>query len=84
MVTEVTEPDDLLPRSLAVAATICGNSPIGIELTKQVVQLNVDANSLEAAIALENRNQVLSVQTEDMVEALAAFREKRAPNFRGR
>ena len=84
MVTEVTEPDDLLPRALAVAATICGNSPIGIELTKQVVQLNVDANSLEAAIALENRNQVLSVQTEDMVEALAAFREKRAPNFRGR
>ncbi len=84
MVTEVTEPDELLARALAVAATICGNSPIGIELTKQVVQLNVDANSLEAAIALENRNQVLSVQTEDMVEALAAFREKRAPNFRGR
>ena len=84
MVTEVAEPDELLPRALAVAATICGNSPIGIELTKQVVQLNVDANSLEAAIALENRNQVLSVQTEDMVEALAAFREKRAPNFRGR
>jgi len=84
LVTEVTEPDDLMNRALATAALICGNSPIGIELTKKVVQINVDASSLESAIELENRNQVLTAQTDDMREALAAFREKRLPTFQGK
>jgi enoyl-CoA hydratase len=53
-------------------------------MTKQVLQANVDAPSLDAAIALENRNQVLSAQTSDMAEALSAFREKRAPRFTGK
>ena len=42
-----------------------------------------DLNS-EAAIALENRSQVLAVQTQDMAEALSAFREKRVPQFHNR
>ena len=84
LVNEVVPAEDLLPRALALAAQICSNSPVGVELTKAVVQVNVDAPSLEGAIALENRNQVLSVQTADMSEALAAFREKRAPRFIGR
>src|SRR4051794_3613845 len=57
------------------------NSPFGIRLTKEILQTNVDAPSLEAAIALENRSQVLAVQTRDMSEALAAFREKRLPAY---
>jgi enoyl-CoA hydratase len=84
MVTDVTSPDGLLDRALGVAEQIRGNSPFGVEMTKQVVQQNVDAPSLEAAIAIENGNQVLSTRTVDMREALAAFREKRAPRFVGR
>ena len=83
LVTDVTEPEALMDKALAVAELICGNSPVGVRLTKQVVQVNVDAPSLDAAIALENRNQVLAVQTADMSEALNAFREKRAPRFVG-
>jgi len=83
LVTEVTSNEDLLERALAVAELICGNSPFGVRMTKRVVQTNVDAPSLDAAIDLENRNQVLAVQTQDMTEALTAFREKRAPNFVG-
>jgi enoyl-CoA hydratase/carnithine racemase len=37
----------------------------------------------EAALALENRNQVLATRTDDMVEALTAFREKRSPTYLG-
>ena len=33
---------------------------------------------------VENRNQVLITRTEDMQEALAAFREKRDPDWSGR
>jgi enoyl-CoA hydratase/carnithine racemase len=84
LVTDVVAADGLLDRALATADLIVGNSPVGMALTKQVVQNNVDAPSLDAALALENRNQVLATRTEDMVEALAAFRENRAPTYRGR
>lgn len=83
LVTDVVEGGQLLDRAMQTAAMIVGNSPVGMALTKQVVQLNVDAPSLEAALALENRNQVLATRTDDMVEALAAFRQKRSPRFVG-
>jgi enoyl-CoA hydratase/carnithine racemase len=84
LVTDVVAEKALLDRALETAAMIVANSPVGMALTKQVVQNNVDAPSLEAALALENRNQVLATRTDDMVEALAAFREKRAADFVGR
>lgn len=63
---------------------IAANSPFDMQLTKQVIQQNVDAPSMEAAIAVENRNQVLATRTADMREALNAFREKRLPVLTGR
>jgi enoyl-CoA hydratase len=44
----------------------------------------VDASSLEDALRLENRTQILANATEDAAEARAAFLEKRQPNFTGR
>jgi enoyl-CoA hydratase len=84
IVNRVVEPDRLLDAALEVAEEITANSPFGMRLTKQVLQTNVDAPSLEAALELENRNQVLATRTDDMQEALAAFRAKRPPRFTGR
>ena len=70
--------------ALRVAEMITANSPLGVALTKRVVQINVDAPSLEAAVELENRNQTLAGGTQDMSEALRAFREKRPPVYTGR
>jgi len=39
---------------------------------------------LEAAIKLEDRNQVLCGQSEDMMEGIMAFFEKRAPRYGSR
>ena len=83
MVTEIASESDLLERALETAALICRNSPFGVRMTKKVLQANVDASSLDAAIDLENRNQVLAFQTDDMREAFNAFREKRDPRFSG-
>jgi enoyl-CoA hydratase/carnithine racemase len=83
-VNRVLPAEELLDAAVALAAVIAANSSLGVRLTKQVVQANVDAPSLEAALELENRNQVLTSRTEDMAEALRAFREKRAPRFTGR
>lgn len=83
MVTEIASESDLLERALGTATLICRNSPFGVRMTKNVLQANVDASSLDAALDLENRNQVLAFQTDDMREAFNAFREKRNPRFSG-
>jgi hypothetical protein len=48
-----------------------------VRLTKQVVQIDVDAPSLEAAVEMENRHQTRASRSPDMTGALTAFREKR-------
>lgn len=83
LVNRVVQAEGLLETAYALAEEIASNSPLGVSLTKQVVQCNVDAPSLGAAIQLENRNQVLASRTDDMVEALTAFREKRRATFSG-
>jgi enoyl-CoA hydratase/carnithine racemase len=79
----VVGPNDLLDHALEIARTICGNTPTGMKMTKRVLAANVDAPSLTAALDMENRNQVLATRTDDMTEALAAFRAKRPPVFVG-
>jgi enoyl-CoA hydratase len=84
LVNAVVEPDELIEVALERAETIAAHNPFGVRLTKQVLQQNVDAPSLEAAMEVENRNQVMITHTEDMQEALAAFRDKREPDWTGR
>lgn len=73
-----------LDRALALAREMAANSPFGLRLTKQGLELAIDAPSLEAAVAIENRNQVLASRTEDMGEAVAAFLAKRPAEFQNR
>jgi enoyl-CoA hydratase len=84
LVSRVVDDAELLPQALALAADVLRNSPYATRHTKQIMWANLDAGSLEAAIELENRAQVLALMTEDFREASAAFVEKRAPVFTGR
>jgi enoyl-CoA hydratase len=84
LVNRVVEAGELTGAALDLAEEIAGNSPLGVRLTKRVLVENVDAPSLRAAIELENRNQVLTMATDDMAEALVAFRERRPPVYRDR
>lgn len=83
LVNRVVPTDELLTAAREVAAQIAANSPFGVQLTKEGLQLAVDAPSLHAAIALENRNQVLASRTADMAEAVTAFLSRRPPRFTG-
>jgi enoyl-CoA hydratase len=83
-VHRVVDDGDLLDEALAIARAICAHSPFGVVMTKQVLWQNVDAPSLEAAIALENRTQILASLTEDADEAVHAFLEKRPARFTNR
>jgi enoyl-CoA hydratase/carnithine racemase len=84
LVNRVVPADQLVDTTLDLADAIAGNSPMGVRLTKQALQSNVAEPSLDVALELENRNQALASRTDDMMEGLRAFREKRAPVFTGR
>jgi enoyl-CoA hydratase/carnithine racemase len=72
LVSELVEPDRLADRAVEIAAAIAELSPLGVQLTKRALQVNTDASGLDAAVELENRNQVLSHATDDA----AAGRQK--------
>jgi enoyl-CoA hydratase/carnithine racemase len=83
LVNRVVPAGELLDQTLAMAAQICTNSPGGVQLSKRALQANQDV-SYSAALELENRGQALLTRGEDMPEALAAFKDKRQPQFTGR
>ena len=64
LVSEVVGPDRLTERALEIASGIADLSPLGVQLTKRALQTNTDA-PLDAALELENRNQVLSHATDE-------------------
>ena len=68
LVSEVVAPERLTERALEIASTIAGLSPLGVQLTKRALQTNTDASGLQAAMELENRNQVLSHATEEAAQ----------------
>lgn len=84
LVSRVVPDGEVVDAALAIAAEIAANSPFGVWMTKEVMWSNLETPSLHAGIDLENRTQILATMTEDHREALAAFMEKRPPQFRNR
>jgi enoyl-CoA hydratase len=84
LVNRLVPQDRLLDAAHELAHEIAANSPFGVWMTKKGLQCNVDAPSLEVAVELENRTQVLATRTADMTEAVAAHSEKRDAVFQWR
>jgi len=81
LVLRVVPDGEVVGAAFQVAEQICANSPFGVRMTKQVMWTNLDAPSLDAAIQVENRAQILCTHTRDHAEAVKAFRERRAATF---
>jgi enoyl-CoA hydratase len=80
LITQIVDPADLLPVARAIAwGMISRSSPFGLRLSKEVLNETVTGISLENALKLENRNQILALATADAGEALQAWLEKRDP-----
>ena len=81
LVSRVVPDAELESAARAMAADMLRNSPIGLRLTKECLKISIDAPSLEAAVAMEDRNQILAAQTSDFREGIVAFLQKRPATF---
>ncbi len=82
LVSEVVPDDRLEETAQGYVEDMLATSPMGLRLTKEGLNLAIDAPSLEAAMAIENRNQTLCAGTDDFAEGMRAFLKKRKPVYR--
>jgi enoyl-CoA hydratase len=81
LVSELVDDAALLPRALEVARAIAANSAFGVWMTKRGTWANAETGSLQAAIELENRTQILARTTGELAlaaEQLLARRKRSA------
>ncbi len=83
LVSEVTIPEMSYPRALKLARTIAAKPPIAVRLAKESL-LKAYETTLETGLNLERKAFTLLAATEDRNEGIAAFMEKRHPNFQGK
>ena len=74
LVSAVAEHDRLDELALSYATTLAGYTSSGLRTTKEVLWLNTSAPSLEAALALEIRNQNLLQHAPDVQQYMRAYR----------
>jgi enoyl-CoA hydratase/carnithine racemase len=69
--------------ALALAEAVCSNAPIAVAAAKHAIDEGLSLD-LDTALALEQTHYQKTLGTEDRLEGLKAFAEKRPPVYRGR
>jgi enoyl-CoA hydratase len=82
LVSEVHADDQLEQAAESFVEDLLMTSPLGLRLSKECLNMSIDAPSLESAIAMEDRNQILCAQTEDFKTAIMAFLSKQKPEYK--
>ncbi len=81
LVSKIVEPGQLEAEARGFVEDMLHATPLGLRLTKEALNHAIDANGLEAAIAMEDRNQILASSDGDFGEGVRAFLEKRKPVY---
>jgi enoyl-CoA hydratase/carnithine racemase len=81
LVSELVPEEELDAAGEKLVQEMLSTAPLGLRLTKECLNATVDSPSLEVAIAMENRNQILCGANGDIREGMNAFLEKRRPSY---
>jgi enoyl-CoA hydratase len=81
VVSQVVDDDSVLDEALDLAGRMGEFSPYGLAMTKDVIWVNLENPSLESAIEIEDRNQLMLGFTENLPEAIRAFDAGRSPVY---
>jgi methylglutaconyl-CoA hydratase len=82
LLNDVLPREQLLPTAIDLAARISRNAPIAVAGAKRALNAALDL-PLAEGLVFERRQYETTIGTKDRLEGLAAFREKRQPNYRG-
>ncbi len=83
LVNQVAPEGKLLETAVGLAEEIISNAPIAVAAAKHAIDEGLDL-PIDEALALELRKYEATLKTEDRLEGLRAFAEKRPPKFVGR
>ena len=83
ILTKVVSHENVVEASILFAGEMLRNGPIALKQAKYAIcnGMNVD---IQTGLKIESKAYELTIPTEDRLEALAAFSEKRKPVFKGR
>jgi enoyl-CoA hydratase len=77
LVSRVVPDRELADEAVALASRVADFTELGLRMTKDVMWANLDAPSLDAALALENRNQTIAAGSEEVRAYMDAYRAPR-------
>lgn len=77
----IVESGDMAGEADSFCQDMLRATPLGLRLTKDALNQTIDASGLEAAMAIEDRNQMLTARDPNFKEGIAAFMEKRQPRY---
>jgi len=83
LVNKVTQPQTLLDECMEMADMIGENGPIAVEMAKYAIDKGIETD-LATGLAIESNAYRVTIPTQDRIEGLTAFREKRKPVYKGR
>jgi enoyl-CoA hydratase/carnithine racemase len=83
LVNQICEQESLLDECLKMAAMICEAGPIAIEQAKYAINYGLETD-LHTGLGIESNAYWVTIPTEDRLEGLAAFQEKRKPVYKGK
>jgi len=83
LVNQICKQKTLFDRCLKIAAMICETGPIAIEQAKYAINNGIETD-LHTGLAIESNAYWVTIPTEDRLEGLAAFQEKRKPVYKGK
>jgi enoyl-CoA hydratase/carnithine racemase len=82
VISAIVPPELLDAEAQTLVDEMLLTTPLGLRLTKECLNHAIDAQGLEAAIAMEDRNQILCAGSGDFAEGVTAFLEKRKPRYK--
>ncbi len=83
LVNKICPPEKLMEECMNMALMICETGPIAIQQAKYAINYGIEVD-INTGLAIESNAYWITIPTEDRLEGLRAFQEKRKPVYKGK